>query len=275
MSTQHTAEIDAGQRFEFGKNWQRFLQRLDDKRVAQAESSLLEFLDLSEIEGLRFADVGCGSGLFSLAARRLGAVVHSLDYDPSSVACARYLRGRYFPEDRAWTIEEGSALDRRYLESLGPFDVVYSWGVLHHTGSMWEALENAGRMVKPGGRLFVSIYNDQGVVSRRWTAVKRFYNKHRWVRPVLLPACFWFLYWRPLVKDLLFLRPFQTIRNYGAIRGMSIWTDLVDWVGGYPFEVAKPEQIFEFYRDRGFTLVRMKTCNDLGCNEFVFRREGP
>jgi hypothetical protein len=54
---------------------------------------------------------------------------------------------------------------------------------------------------------------------------------------------------------------------------MSPWRDLIDWVGGYPFEVAKPEAILDFYLRRGFTLKRLVTCGgSLGCNEYVFVR---
>jgi 2-polyprenyl-6-hydroxyphenyl methylase/3-demethylubiquinone-9 3-methyltransferase len=57
---------------------------------------------------------------------------------------------------------------------------------------------------------------------------------------------------------------------------MSMWPDVVDWVGGYPFEVAKPEQIFDFYRDRAFEPTRLTTCRGTsGCNQFVFRRKVP
>jgi 2-polyprenyl-6-hydroxyphenyl methylase/3-demethylubiquinone-9 3-methyltransferase len=47
--------------------------------------------------------------------------------------------------------------------------------------------------------------------------------------------------------------------------------DLIDWVGGWPFEVSTPEEVFNFYRRRGFQLEALKTCaGGLGCNEFVF-----
>src|SRR6185369_14036983 len=135
---QHSAEVNAGERFEFGKNWSRFLALLDERRIKEAEDSLKRMLEVETLEGKSFVDVGSGSGLFSLAARRLGAKVHSLDYDPNSVACTAELKRRYFPNDLSWRVEEGSALDRKYLASLGTFDVVYSWGVLHHTGKMWQ-----------------------------------------------------------------------------------------------------------------------------------------
>src|ERR1700704_486469 len=113
----HALEIAQGKRFEFGKNWSRFLTLLDDSRIARAEESLKMMLQVEDLEGKSFLDIGSGSGLFSLAARRLGARVHSFDYDPHSVACTRELRSRYFPDDPQWTVEQGSALDEEYLKT--------------------------------------------------------------------------------------------------------------------------------------------------------------
>jgi hypothetical protein len=186
------------------------------------------------------------------------------------------LKHRYYDNDPDWTIDQGSVLDPDYLHTLGEWDIVYSWGVLHHTGAMWQALENVSSLVRPGGTLFIAIYNHQRVMTPVWTWVKRAYNRLppglRWT--VLGPALVWL--WAPrTIYDLLRGKPFYTWRHYAerSARGMSAWRDLVDWVGGYPFEVAKPEQIFHFYRDRGFVLREMVTCGGrLGCNEFVLRR---
>ncbi len=268
------SEAGQGKRFEFGENWSQFLTVFDHKRVVIAERSLKDMLEVDNLSGKRFLDIGSGSGLFSLAARRLGASVHSFDYDPQSVACTTELKRRYFPDDARWTIEEGSALDAEYLASLGKFDVVYAWGVLHHTGAMWQALENVSFTIAPDGQLFISIYNDQGRASRYWKAVKQLYNRlPRGLKFIVLWPIFVVQWARPMLRDLLRGKPFYSWRNYGSQRGMSAWRDVVDWVGGYPFEVAKPEEIFEFYREKGFLLTRLKTCSGRhGCNEYVFRR---
>jgi 2-polyprenyl-6-hydroxyphenyl methylase/3-demethylubiquinone-9 3-methyltransferase len=273
--SQHATEVATGQRFEFGKNWAWFLETLNDEKVDEAVKSLRDMLDTQSLAGKTFLDIGSGSGLFSLAARKLGARVHSFDYDPNSVGCTQELQRRYFPDDERWTVESGSALDAGYIASLGKFDVVYSWGVLHHTGDMWTALANAATPVGEHGKLFIAIYNDQGTASKRWTKVKRAYNQlPSGLRFLVVWPSFVVLAWRPLLKDFLRLRPFQTLRDYGKnARGMSPWQDHIDWVGGYPFEVATPEKIFNFYHQRGFILDRLKTCGGtLGCNEFVFEK---
>jgi 2-polyprenyl-3-methyl-5-hydroxy-6-metoxy-1,4-benzoquinol methylase len=268
-------EVGAGERFEFGRNWRRFLSSLTEQKIQNAADALASMMETNDLRGLRLLDIGCGSGLSSLAARRLGARVYSFDYDPESVACTLELRNRFYPQDAGdWVVEQGSALDESFLRSLGSFDIVYSWGVLHHTGAMWKALENAAIPLAAGGTLFIAIYNDQGGHSRRWRAVKRLYNRMpRGLRFLVVIPVAVHQWWRPTLKDFLRLRPFSTWRSYSSGRGMSAWRDVIDWVGGYPFEVARPEEIFDFYRKRKCELIKLKTSGgSLGCNEFVFRR---
>lgn len=259
-------------RFEFGKNWQKLLPLVDDERVQLAEQSLST---LGNVAGKTFLDIGSGSGLFSLAARRLGAIVRSFDYDPASVACTAELKRRFFAGDPQWIVEQGSVLDTTHLSRLGQFDVVYSWGVLHHTGNMRQALENVIPLVKPGGQLFIAIYNDQGRATRIWKKIKRCYvqlpAKLRFI--ILWPVFAWL--WGPLlVRDSLAFEFGRTWREYRG-RGMAPWSDVVDWVGGYPFETAKPEEIFALYRQRGFRLEHLMTQGGgIGCNQFIFTRDG-
>lgn len=253
-------------RFPFGKNWRSYARLVDDQRVRAAERSLRDLF--GSISGQSFLDIGSGSGLFSLAARRLGADVVSFDYDSDSVRCTEEIRDRYRPEDGEWQIIQGSVLDRDFMESLGQFELVYCYGVLHHTGQMWEALHLASQRIAPGGRLFVALYNDQGRFSKYWRAIKRAYNKTPMLQPLLVAAV--------LAKQVPQLAATDLARGHTLLagyrstdRGMSIWHDWIDWIGGYPFEVAQPGEVFAFLRDRGLHIVEMATTPGSGNNEYL------
>ncbi len=275
--------------FEFGRNWASFLTKLDEQRIAAATSSVQKLLKCEGLSQKRFLDAGCGSGLFSLAAHRLGAAVTSFDYDENSVACAQHLKKTYGGAGPEWMITQGSLLDESFMQGLGAFDVVYCWGVAHHTGAMWRAIELLAPRVAAGGQVVIAIYNDEEYVSRAWKLVKSWYQRlPRWLRPLYVAVIG--LYWplkrllttmlaclvrlvslrNPLVPIISWINEFR--QNNRDQRGMDWWIDLKDWVGGWPFEVAKPEEIFRFFRDRDFVLEELITRCGHGCNEFVFRR---
>jgi SAM-dependent methyltransferase len=238
-------------RFSFGRNWLRYSRTIDENRTRSAEDSLRGMLNVGSLSGMSFLDIGSGSGLFSLAAYRLGAEVRSFDFDPDSVACTTLLKWTHAASAVNWVIEPGSVLDRNFLDGLGCFDIVYA---------MAQVVGN----VAPGGLLYLSIYNDQGWKSRAWTMIKRTYNRVAIARPLLVLA--YLVY--PGIPSLLY----GSIRRRSRPRGMNFWSDLLDWLGGYPFEVASRQQVVEFYQRQGFALLQLKSVgNNQGCNEFLFR----
>jgi 2-polyprenyl-3-methyl-5-hydroxy-6-metoxy-1,4-benzoquinol methylase len=273
-------DVDMRSRFAFGENWQAFLAEIDEERIQLAMESIRKLFKGTDLSGKRLIDVGSGSGLMSLAARKLGMEVLSFDYDHESVACTRVLKEKYFPNDKGWTIHQGSVLDKDFISRLGTFDYVYSWGVLHHTGDLWHALDNVVILVAEGGYVALALYNDQGVWSKLWSVIKRIYNK----LPSGLRTPFAVLVMAPRELKIMaipllrgrfkFIGELWSAYPIRSGRGMSRWRDMVDWVGGYPFEVSKPEQIFYFLRARHFHLIELATCGgELGCNEYVFQKK--
>jgi len=260
--------------FSFGKNWEKFLNSLDEQAVGNAELSLTEFLGLQDLQGKSFLDIGCGSGLFSYAALNLGAdKVVSFDSDIFSVECCKYLRMKA-GNPKNWEIHKGSILDTDFIFPLGKFDIVYSWGVLHHTGKMWEAVKISAGSVKEGGHYYIAIYNK--VEGRRgsetWLKIKRLYNSSGGVGKRILELLY---IGQEVVVTLTHLKnPLSNIRNYHSKRGMNFRTDVTDWLGGYPYEFATVEEIFTFVKDKypDFNLVNIKTTNSVGNNWYSFRR---
>ena len=220
------AEVNNKKRFEFGKNWKNFLKKITHERISIAENSLIKMLGLDNLSGKRFIDIGCGSGLFSLSARNLGAKVFSFDFDEYSVWCAENLRKKYNYEDENWIVKRGSIIDRDFVNSLGKFDIVYSWGVLHHTGEMWSAIDSSTSLVDEKGTLFISIYNDQGIKSHFWWMIKWFYNSlPKFLKKLFAYSISFFIIFIMLIKYTLKLKPMVILGpmlNYKKYRGMKL-----------------------------------------------------
>jgi SAM-dependent methyltransferase len=262
-------------RFRFGDNWLDFARTLSPDQLTEAERSLRRLLECDSLAGLSFLDIGSGSGLFSLAARKLGARVHSFDFDEESVFCTTQLRERYFAGDRDWTIEQGSILDDRYVRRLGTFDVVYAWGVLHHTGAMHDALAAATRLVGPGGLFGFALYH-RTLMCRLWRWEKRWYSgaspqAQRHARALYIA----------LLRTAFFIigRDFRShVANYHSVRGMDFVHDVHDWMGGYPYESILAPEVDALMRPLGFARIRA-TGTPLttgifgsGCDEYLYRR---
>ena len=264
--------------FHFGRNWQRYVGTyLDPDRERIAAESLRDLI--GDLRGRTFLDIGCGSGLFSLCAHRAGAKqVVSIDVDPDAVAATRELwSSAGGPE--TWRVLHRSILDPQTAAELAPAQVVYSWGVLHHTGDMYSAIRNAARLVEPCGLFAIAIYNrvsEGRLPSERWLRIKRAYNRAQRPAQLAMEAAY-AVYW-----SLGTLRsgesPLRAAREYRRSRGMALWTDLIDWLGGYPYEFATAEEIVGFCeRECGLHTMRVLPvpARGTGNNQFVFQRPVP
>lgn len=277
-----TAPEDA---FEFGENWQEFIDKhLNEERIAEAIKSLVDFCGEDAIKDKVFLDIGCGSGLFSLAAYKLGAKkIISLDVDPNSVACCKKLKAT-MDDPELWDVHYGSILDEDFIQELrdqyGEIDFVYSWGVLHHTGSMWEAIQNAASFVKQGGSFYIAIYNNADGFqfmpdgrfgnSKLWLLEKRFYvNSPKFIQRTIDFCAMGAMF---IIYLLLLRNPLSEIKKHKSLRGMSWSVDIRDWLGGYPYEYARADEIFNFVKPLGFRLENLKANNGLLNNDFLFTR---
>lgn len=254
--------------FDFGENWDQFSRAvLDEKRLAAATASMAALVGADRLCGASVCDVGSGSGLFSLAAGRLGAArVLGFDVNATAVAVGRRNLQQLAPElMETVSFQQGSALDAAFAGSLGQFDVVYAWGSLHHTGAMWSAIANAAGLVGSNGALVLALYNRHWT-SPIWTAIKIVYNILpkflRIVPNVLLGALMYLAVWvvtgrSPSDKE----------------RGMDFWYDVIDWLGGYPYEYVSVDETTRRMAAMGFALEKVAPPRvPTGCNEFVFRR---
>lgn len=265
---------DVSTHYEFGANWKDYSEKIDDEAIRQAEIGVLNLIPKEQIEGKTFLDIGSGSGLHCLAALRLGAKsVVAVDIDPDSIETTRATLARHWTGDN-YTLKLVSVLSPE-AEDLGEFDIVYSWGVLHHTGSMWEAIEKAGRHVKVDGQFVLAIYR-KTPLCWAWKIEKRiFTNGGSLVRGMIRTP---FIAAYKLGLRATGRSPKQYVESYNGWRGMNFYNDIDDWLGGYPYESATEDEIISFLEKRGFKQELVKRLHPklglfgTGCSEFRFRR---
>ena len=267
------SEVRANKRFNFGSNWKQYASTIDEARLQVSENQLSEWLG-DDLAGNTFLDIGCGSGIHSLAAIKLGMDVHSFDFDADSFECTQGLKEKFGIPN--WDIQQGSVLDKNFMDSIPKHDIVYSWGVLHHTGSMWEAIENSIAKVADNGRFFIAIYNKQGWKSKFWWYIKYIYNK----LPSGLDKFYgvsvgYFFHFLNIVKYTLLLKPMVAIRpmlNYRKHRGMNQYYDTIDWMGGFPYEYATYEELKTYFKENGFEFEKGLAATSLECHQIVFKK---
>jgi 2-polyprenyl-3-methyl-5-hydroxy-6-metoxy-1,4-benzoquinol methylase len=257
-----------GLAFDFGENWDHYSRTvLDEPRLTAAIDSLAGLIGPERLAGASFCDVGSGSGLFTIAAGKLG-VARALGFDvnPTGVEVAHRNLERFAPELAGRiAFRQGSALDAGFVGMLGRFDVVYAWGSLHHSGSMWPAIETVAPLVAPGGVFVLALYNRHWT-SPIWTLIKILYN----LSPGILRKL-----WDWGLGSLMLLATWAITRSnpLRKERGMEFWVDVTDWLGGYPYEYASVEEVRERLGALGFDLLEVRPPRvPTGCNEFILRR---
>jgi SAM-dependent methyltransferase len=255
-------------RFKFGENWASFSRYLDEDGVKEAEQSLNTLFGDAALKGKTFLDIGCGSGLFSIAAARLGAQkVLGIDVDPMSVETSQVNAAHWLENNDGVSFLLGSALDAVQMDALGSFDIVYSWGVLHHTGDMDQAIRNVVRRVSDGGLLMIAIYNKH-TSSTGWKAIKWLYNRsNRFGQKLLI----WFF------TPIIFVAKWISTGGnpLKMRRGMDYMHNVIDWVGGYPYEYASIAEMSAILEHFGFDVLKVNPAIvPTGCNEFVCKHRG-
>ena len=265
--------------FRFGENWKSFLSTVTPEILREAERGLARLFPDDELRGSRFLDIGCGSGLSMVAAYRLGAAtVDGIDIDPDSVEASRALLGRHVPTG-VCSARVASVFDLGVDNEKG-YDIVYSWGALHHSGDMWAAIERAASMVVPGGRLAVALYRRTPLCGF-WKREKRLYSASPPPVRATIRAAYYGAFWAGLLATGR--NPLRYVAGYRSARGMDWRHDVHDWLGGYPYESVHPSAVISCLERLGFSRERVfeHPAAALGlfgshCDEFVaVRRAAP
>ncbi|HRO74661.1 MAG TPA: class I SAM-dependent methyltransferase [Crocinitomicaceae bacterium] len=265
---------------QFGNNFKdSLLTHFEEEQLHSSKEFILSYLELDDLSSKTYLDAGCGSGVFSVAAQQLGAVVTAFDIDEVALENLHAVSEKFNVPINAIKTMKGSILDEDFITYLGKFDIVLCWGVVHHCGEMWKGIENICNTVKDGGLIHFGIYNKADNFgfypdgrfgsSNFWKKIKKRYSKApKFVQGIVDKLAVFGIFVIHLVS---FKNPIKALRK-NERRGMNWQSDLKDWLIGYPYEYATPEEVIEFMKVRGFTLVKLKTNNGLLTNNYVFKK---
>lgn len=258
-------------RFNFGKNWQSYSRiALTTQRIEAARVDFARLFSIVDLKGKTFLDIGFGQGLSICLAAEAGTRARGIDIDADNLEAARLTQAHFaLPSPPVLTI--GSILDPQLVAELGGeggFDVVHSWGVLHHTGDMALAIQHAAQLTKQNGHLVLAIYRSHWS-SPLWHAIKWLYNlSPGFIRQLLIAVNYWVIY----LAKLLVTRQNPLNKE----RGMDFYHDVVDWVGGYPYEHASEHGLTQHMASLGFTRIDFIPAKvPTGCHQFVFHKTAP
>jgi 2-polyprenyl-3-methyl-5-hydroxy-6-metoxy-1,4-benzoquinol methylase len=237
--------------FSFGFNWIDYAKnRLNEAIISQHLSDLAQIYNEIDNRGA-LLDLGSGSGLSSLCFLRLGFnSVTSVDLDPYSIEAGEATMERFGEPYRGrWNTHQANILDPLFVAAnSNKYDVVYSWGVLHHTGDMWQAIRNAASLVANKGIFHITLYRSGGM-----------YTQHLRMKFAFLMSD------REGKKRILFdyLNLIEKTVNHSVFlpkdhRGMNHFNDALDWLGGVPYEVADPDVLQSYLFSLGFQRIHFR-----------------
>ena len=127
------------------------------------------FVDFDSLRGKEVLDVGCGSGIATQLLAEAGARVTAIDLTDWAVSTTRRRLAAFGLEAEA---RQADAEQLPFEDDA--FDLVFSWGVIHHSSDMDRALAELVRVCRPGGELVLMVYHRRSLFFLVYRAFQRF-----------------------------------------------------------------------------------------------------